>query len=144
MKRGFLLGLAAVLAGSLGVTVAAQGRGQASLPTKPITVKAERTPVKTVKVEVPIVQAVRSDTQAFRGEAWFQQKCGLCHLGRWRKEGQLQPFAATMAGVLKGATPAREAAIRAQVQKGSLNMPGFENAFTPAEFEELIAYLKTL
>lgn len=143
MKRGLLLGLAAVFAGSLGVTVAAQGRGQASVPTKPITVKAERTPVKTVKVEVPVEQAVRHDTPVFRGEGWFQQQCGVCHLGRWRKDGQLQPVLG-LAGVLKDASPAREAAVREHIQRGSVNMPGFQNAFTPTEFDELIAYLKTL
>lgn len=142
MKRVVVLGVAAAFAGSLGVTVSAQ-RGQPP-PTKPITVKAERTPVKTVKTEVPIAQARHSDTPAFRGEGWYQQKCGACHLGRWRKDGQLEPFAMSLTGVLKGATPAREAAIREQVQRGSLNMPGFKNAFTAEEFEELIAYMKTL
>ena len=144
MKRAVLLGLAAVLTGSLSVTVAAQGRGQANLPTKPTTVKAQRTAVKTVKTEVPVTPARRNDTPAFRGEGWYQQKCGLCHIGRWRKAGQLQPFATNLAGVLKGASPDREAAIREQIQRGSLNMPGFKNAFTTEEFEELIAYLKTL
>ena len=33
-------------------------------------------------------------------------------------------------------------AVRAQIQKGSQNMPGFQNTFTPAQFEELITYLK--
>ena len=30
------------------------------------------------------------------------------------------------------------------IQRGSLRMPGFRYNFTPAEFEELMAYLKTL
>jgi hypothetical protein len=46
--------------------------------------------------------------------------------------------------VLKNATPDRETAVREFVQRGSLRMPGFRYNFTPAEFEELIAYLKTL
>lgn len=143
MKRGFLSGLAALFAVSWGVMVAAQGRGQVNLPTKPITVKAERTAVKTVKVEVPVEKAARRDTPAFRGEGWYQQKCGLCHLGRFRKSGPLQPYF-PLAGVLKDTSPARETAVRQQIQRGSPNMPGFQNAFTPEEFEELIAYLKTL
>jgi mono/diheme cytochrome c family protein len=143
MKRGILAGLAVIVAGSMGLTAAAQREGQGSGPTKPITVKAQRTPVRTVKVEVPVIQAVRSDTPAFRGEGSFQQKCGVCHLGRWRKAGQLQP-ALSLAGVFKDTSPDREAAVREQIQRGSLNMPGFQNTFTPSEFDDLIAYLKTL
>ncbi len=155
MNRGFRTGLAVLLAGSMGMAAAAQVQqpqgdeeGPAGprvpVPTQVTTVKASRTPVKTVKVEVPVEKAARSDTPAFRGEGWFQQNCGLCHLGRWRKQGQLQSFAPGLGGVLKGATPEREAAVRLYIQRGSANMPGFQNTFTSNEFEELIAYLKTL
>lgn len=144
MKREILTGLAVMMAGSIGVVPAAQSReGQGSGPTKPITVKAQRTPVKTVKVEVPVTQAVRNDTPVFRGEGSFEQKCGVCHLGRWRKAGQLQPVL-SLTGVFKDTSPDREAAVREQIQRGSLNMPGFQNTFTPSEFDDLIAYLKTL
>ncbi|MBI3050220.1 MAG: cytochrome c [Acidobacteria bacterium] len=114
------------------------------IPTQVTTVKASRTPVKTVKTEVPVDRAARSDTPEFRGEGWFQQQCGVCHVGRWRKQGQQQPSAPNLAGVLQNASPAREAAVRTFIQTGSMNMPGFRNTFTPTEFEELIAYLKTL
>lgn len=154
MKRGFLAGLAVILVGSMTTIAAAQmpqpqddeegpAGARVPVPTQVTTAKAARTAVKTVKVDVPASKAARSDTPAFRGEGWFQQKCGLCHLGRWRKTGQLPSSAPGLIGVLKGATPEREAAVRAYVQRGSANMPGFQNAFTPAEFEELIAYLKT-
>lgn len=157
MRRGRSVALAAGIAIFAGVTVAAQVPqvGQAdpeegaagprvAVPAKVTTVKASRTPVKTVKTEVPIDKAARSDTPEFRGEGWFQQQCGVCHLGRWRKQGQLQAFAPNLAGVLKNAPPAREAAVRAFIQAGSTDMPGFRNTFTPTEFDELIAYLKTL
>jgi mono/diheme cytochrome c family protein len=155
MKRGFLAGLAAIVVGSMAMIAAAQmpqaqdeeegpAGARVPVPTQVTTAKASRTPVKTVKVEVPVSTAARSDAPAFRGEGWFQQKCGLCHLGRWRKAGQLQPSAPALTGVLKGAAPERETAVRQYIQRGSANMPGFQNAFTPAEFEELIAYLKTL
>lgn len=163
MKRAFLAGLAVLIAGWLGATAAAQApQGQAAaqaqqaqdeegpggprvpVPTRITTVKASRTPVKTVKVDVPVDKAVRHDTPAFRGEGWFQQNCTVCHVGRWRKQGQLQSFAPPLTGLLKDRSAETEAAFREYIRRGSPNMPGFANAFTPAEFEELIAYLKTL
>ena len=79
-----------------------------------------------------------------RGEAWFYQRCSLCHMGRTVKDEVYQPMGPLLTGVLKGASPDREKAIRAQIQRGSPRMPGFEYTFTPAELEELIAYMKTL
>jgi mono/diheme cytochrome c family protein len=151
MQRAAAGALATTVAGLfMGVTVLAQMPQQAPAgqdqgpPAKITTVKATRSPSKTVKVEVPIERAVRADTPAFRGEGWFQQHCGVCHLGRWRKSGQLQPYAPAMTGVFKDRSPEREAFVRAYIQNGSANMPGFRNTFTSTQFEELIQYLKTL
>jgi mono/diheme cytochrome c family protein len=149
MKRALVAGLAALLAGWMSATIAGQDEegpsgARVPVPTRVTTVKASRTPIKTVKVEVPVDKAARNDTPAFKGEGWFQQNCGVCHLGRWRKQGQLQSFAPVLSGVLKDRSPEREAAVREYIRGGSANMPGFQNAFTPAEFDELIAYLKTL
>ena len=79
-----------------------------------------------------------------RGEAWFYQRCSLCHVGRIVKDDKYEPMAPRLDGVLKSATPEREKAVRGFIQQGSLRMPGFRYNFTPAEFEELMAYLKTL
>jgi mono/diheme cytochrome c family protein len=115
------------------------------VPKEITTAKASRTATKTVKTPVAIVQPAHDpNSPAFRGEGWFQQQCGVCHLGRWRKHGQLQPYAPPLTGVLKNANPAREKAVRAIIEVGTPNMPGFRNTFTAAEFEELVAYLKTL
>jgi hypothetical protein len=46
--------------------------------------------------------------------------------------------------VFKNASPEREKAVRTLIERGSPRMPGFQYSFTPAEFEELIAYMKTL
>jgi mono/diheme cytochrome c family protein len=81
---------------------------------------------------------------AGRGEAWFYQRCSLCHMGRIVKDDRYQPMAPRLDGVLKNATPEREKAVRTFIQVGSQRMPGFRYNFTPAEFEELVAYLKTL
>jgi mono/diheme cytochrome c family protein len=91
----------------------------------------------------PPAQAA-SSVSATRGEAWFYQRCSLCHMGRIVKDDTYQPMGPRLDGVLKSATPDREKAVREFVQRGSLRMPGFRYNFTPAEFEELIAYLKTL
>ena len=77
-----------------------------------------------------------------RGEAWFYQRCSLCHMGRIVKDDVYEPMGPKL--TLKNATPAREKAVRDQIQRGSPRMPGFQYTFTPAEFEELIAYMKTL
>lgn len=150
MKRALVAGLAVLLTGWMSATAVGQdeegggGGARVPVPTRVTTVKATRTPVKTVKVEVPVDKATRNDTPAFKGEGWFQQNCGVCHLGRWRKQGQLQSFAPVLSGVLKDRSPERETAVREYIRRGSANMPGFQNAFTPTEFDELIAYLKTL
>ena len=81
---------------------------------------------------------------AARGEAWFYQRCSLCHVGRIVKDDTYEPMGPRLDGVLKEAAPDREKLIREQIQRGSLRMPGFRYNFTPAEFEELMAYLKTL
>ncbi|MBI3049428.1 MAG: cytochrome c [Acidobacteria bacterium] len=143
MKHGLSV-LAIVSSLVMGVTVAAQeggGRGMPP-PSEVTTMKVPRTPVKTVKIEVPIEQAVRHETPEFRGEGLFFQRCAICHVGDWRKEGQLKPYGPQLTGVLKDAS--REAAVRTFIRSGSLNMPGFQHTFTPAQFDDLIAYLKTL
>ena len=133
----------------LAMPALAHAQEEAAPPRVPVpkeitTVKAARTATKTVKTPVAVVRPAHDpNAPAFRGEGWFQQECGVCHLGRWRKSGQLQPYV-PLTGVLKNANAAREAAVRAFIQTGSQNMPGFRNTFTAAEFEELVAYLKTL
>ena len=142
----------AVIAAAVVFIVPAPGYAQeeAAPPRVPVpkeitTAKATRTATRTVKTPIAVVKPPHDpNSAAFRGEGWFQQQCGVCHLGRWRKTGQLQAFAPPLTGVLKTNDPAREKAVRAFIQTGSQNMPGFRNTFTAAEFDELIAYLKTL
>lgn len=79
-----------------------------------------------------------------RGEAWFYQRCSLCHMGRIVKDDVYQPMGPRLNGLLKGASPEREKLVRQQIDRGSPRMPGFQHTFTPAEMEELIAYMRTL
>jgi mono/diheme cytochrome c family protein len=78
------------------------------------------------------------------GEAWFYQRCSLCHMGRIVKDDTYESMAPSLEGILKDAPTDREKFVREAIQQGSRRMPGFRYNFTPAEFEELIAYLKTL
>lgn len=96
-----------------------------------------------VSTQSPLV-AQAAGSAATRGEAWFYQRCSLCHMGRIVKDDTYQPMAPRLDGVLRSASPDREKAVREFIQQGSLRMPGFRYTFTPAEFEELMAYLKTL
>jgi mono/diheme cytochrome c family protein len=106
--------------------------------------------VATPWLVMPVQVSTQSPTPAAgsgaggRGEAWFYQRCSLCHMGRIVKDDTFEPMAPRLDGVLKSATPEREKAVRQFIQQGSLRMPGFRYNFTPSEFEELMAYLKTL
>jgi len=79
-----------------------------------------------------------------RGEAWFYQRCSLCHMGRIVKDDTYESMAPSLEGILKDAPSDREQLVRETIQQGMRRMPGFRYNFTPTEFEELIAYLKTL
>lgn len=79
-----------------------------------------------------------------RGESTFYQRCSLCHLPRIRKAGTTPGPAPSLSGVLKGATPEREKLVRDYILRGSDRMPGWQYAFSPAQLDDLIAYMKTL
>lgn len=83
-------------------------------------------------------------TQVERGEAWYYQRCSLCHMGRIVKDNTYQPMTPPLTGVLEDTSPEREQFVRAYIQQGTAMMPGFRYSFTAEEFEELMAYLKTL
>lgn len=91
----------------------------------------------------PAAAAADKDTLK-RGETLFYQGCSLCHLGRIIKDDKYQPMGPALTGVLKDATPDREADVRQFIQMGTLRMPGWKYAFSPKEFDDLIAYVKTL
>jgi hypothetical protein len=65
-------------------------------------------------------------------------------MGRIVKDDTYKPMGPILAGILKNAAPDREMMVRETIQRGSLRMPGCRYNFTAAEFEELVAYLKTL
>jgi mono/diheme cytochrome c family protein len=92
----------------------------------------------------PPPQAAAAGEAVKRGEAWFYQRCSLCHMGRIVKDDTYKPMSPSLEGILRNAPPDKERQVRERIQRGSQKMPGFRYNFTPAEFEELVAYLKTL
>lgn len=82
--------------------------------------------------------------RTLRGESVFYQRCSFCHLPRVRKAGTTPGPAPALAGVLKGATPGREALVRDYILKGSDRMPGWQYGLSSAQLDDLLIYLKTL
>lgn len=81
--------------------------------------------------------------QEIRGEGLFLQRCSLCHLDKTVKP--YKSFGPSLTGRLKGASPAKEKGFRLLISSGVPDkMPGFQYALNPDEFDDLIAYLKTL
>ena len=79
-----------------------------------------------------------------RGEVLFYQACPICHLDRIEKDViHKQILAPALSGVLKNASPSREAAVLEQITKGSLRMPGFQYSLDANELDELMAFLRT-
>lgn len=88
----------------------------------------------------------RLSEQEKRGEHWFLQRCALCHVGKLGKEGPAAgaTIGPSLEGLLKGAAPDKEKAVREFILKGTQRMPGFQYGLEPKELDDLIAYLKTL
>jgi mono/diheme cytochrome c family protein len=79
--------------------------------------------------------------QEIRGEGTFLQRCQLCHLAREAKKS----FGPSLKGVMKDGSPTRERVVRAFISAGVPDkMPGFQYGLSPTEFDDLMAYLKTL
>ncbi len=82
--------------------------------------------------------------RTLRGESVFYQRCSFCHLPRVRKAGTTPAPAPSLTGVLKGATPDREALVRGYILKGSDRMPGWQYGLSSSQLDDLLVYLKTL
>jgi cytochrome c2 len=99
---------------------------------------------RSQSTQSPQAQKVADKETVAKGQAWFYQRCSLCHLGRIIKDEKFNSMGPSLSGVLKDASPAREAEIREFIQKGTLRMPGFQYGLSPRELDEVIAYIKTL
>ena len=82
--------------------------------------------------------------QEERGKGLYLQKCALCHLPKIQKPKTVPALSPIPPGLLKGASPTKEAAVRQLIMKGTPNMPGFQYGLEPKELDDVIAYMKTL
>ena len=76
------------------------------------------------------------------GQALFLDHCPICHFGR-KGQGSGRYTGPNLKGILKGADPEKEAAVRKAILDGTPNMPGYEYMFKPAQMNDLIAFLKS-
>lgn len=76
----------------------------------------------------------------YRGRAIFMQRCAYCH------DGVGQPSYKTFGPWLDPEVTAGlgDAGVRMFVTQGTDNMPGFQYALTPAQIDDVIAYVKTI
>jgi mono/diheme cytochrome c family protein len=85
--------------------------------------------------------------QEKRGKHLFLQRCSICHLSHYSKSNPAAfppNSGVSLTGILKGAPPEKEKSVREFIMKGTTKMPGFQYGLQPKDFDELIAYLKTL
>jgi len=76
----------------------------------------------------------------YRGRATFMQRCAYCH------DGVGQPSYNTLGPFLDPEllAPIGDAGVRMFITQGTDNMPGFQYALTPAQIDDVVAYVKTI
>ena len=99
------------------LTLAAQSAAPAATPGKPQT------------------------DEQLRGDALFQKTCFLCHVTTGQTK-ELKIAVTELIGLFKQ-PEVTEQFVRQRIQEGiPRRMPGYRYTFTPAELDNLIAYLK--
>ncbi len=120
----------------LGMIVAlAGGTARAQQPRQQPTPKVVVTEYDMKKAAVPPALSASE----LNGKQLFVQRCALCHdlLG--------QPATGTVGPWVDRETVKRsEDAVRQKITMGSRTMPGWRYTLTPAQIEDVIAYMKTV
>jgi mono/diheme cytochrome c family protein len=87
---------------------------------------------------LPAASAEDATQQQLTGLRLFNQSCRVCHTKPTLLSGQYGP-------VLSMSTLGGNAeALRAFIGNGSARMPGFKYDFTPAQIDDIVAYIKTI
>jgi mono/diheme cytochrome c family protein len=138
MERLTRLALLASLTVSAGAVLAqAQATGPFAVPPPP----PQGLKVTTYDYDVaPLAAPHGLPENVYRGRAIFMQRCAYCHDGRG------QPSYNTLGPFLDPelTTPLGDAGLRLFIVQGTDNMPGFQYALTPAQIDDVIAYVKTI
>ncbi len=80
-----------------------------------------------------------------QGKKLFDLKCAVCHYSASPAK-KIGPGLKALAkrGTFADGKPVDDASLRAWIEKGGKNMPGFKDSLNAEQVRELIAYLKTL
>ncbi len=83
---------------------------------------------------------------ATNGKATFDKSCGICHNADStdKKIGPGLKGLYTHATLADGSTPVNDATVTDRIMNGKVPMPPFKDQLTPAQVQEIVAYLKTL
>ncbi len=79
------------------------------------------------------------------GKRLFNSKCAICHYSA----SPTKKIGPGLKGLAKRGTyadgkPVDDASLRAWIEKGGKDMPGFKDSLSGEQIRELVAYLKTL
>ncbi len=86
-----------------------------------------------------------SPAEIEQGEKLFNTKCAICHYS----ESAAKKVGPGLKGLSKhgkfaDGKPVDDASLRAWIEKGGKNMPGFKQALNVEQVRALVAYMKTL
>ena len=86
-----------------------------------------------------------SPAEIEQGKKLFNTKCAICHYS----ESAAKKVGPGLKGLPKrgkyaDSKPVDDASLRAWIEKGGKNMPGFKEALNAEQIRALVAYMKTL
>jgi cytochrome c2 len=89
--------------------------------------------------------AKAAPTKTAKGKALYDEWCEICHFGE-SAEKKVGPGLKGLAkrGKFADGRKVDDASLRAWIEKGGKDMPGFADSLKPEDIKDLIAYLKTL
>ncbi len=108
-----------------------------------VTAAAGQSPAKNGKGDKPVTETAAAEIE--KGKTVYDKRCAACHFAASdaKKVGPgLKGL--TKRGAYSDGKPVTDDSLRAWIEKGGKNMPGFKAALNAKQVRDLIAYLKTL
>ncbi len=102
-------------------------------------------PGKEAPGQKPAPGSAASASDVQQGKKLFDLKCAVCHYSASPAK-KIGPGLKRLAkrGTFADGKAVDDASLRAWIEKGGKNMPGFKDSLNAEQVRELIAYLKTL